>query len=111
MLRRNAIEHEGWTLPKVAYRDEAGAVTAGEPLVDGKPVREFVSFMLDRQCCAVEDLAMHLLSARLPAGIGLHEIARERRLPEAPERFRITPLVGGETLWRLHYDAAGFGDR
>ena len=27
----------------------------------------------------------------------LHEIAPNRRLAEAPERFRITPLVGGET--------------
>jgi hypothetical protein len=111
MLRRNAIEHEGWTLPRVTYRDEVGAVTAVEPLVDGKSVRDFVLFMLDRLCCAVEDLAMHLLSTRLPPGIGLHEIAPNRRLAEAPERFRITPLVGGETLWRLMYNAARFTDR
>lgn len=111
MLRRNAVEHEGWTLPKVAYRDEADKVAACEPLVDGKPVTEFVEFMLDRLCCTVEDLVMHLLSTRLPMGIGLHEIPPERRPAEAPERFRITPLLGGEPLWRLKYNATRFSDR
>jgi hypothetical protein len=50
------------------------------------------------------------LSARLPAGIGLHEIALRHRVTEAPERFRVTALIGGETLWRLQYGEAAFDD-
>jgi hypothetical protein len=37
VLRRNAVEHEGWALPKVVYRDEAGAVFAAQPDVDASP--------------------------------------------------------------------------
>jgi hypothetical protein len=66
--------------------------------------------MLDRLCRAIEDITIHLLSARLPAGIGLHEIALRHRVTEAPERFRVTALIGGETLWRLQYGEAAFDD-
>jgi len=106
VLRRNSIEHDGWCLPKTTYRDEAGVVTPIEPDIDGVPFRAFVSSMLDRLSCAIEEITVHLLSARMPPQIGVHEIAIDDRPAEAPERFRITPLVGGEQLWELRYSAA-----
>lgn len=110
VTRRNAIEHDGWALPEVTYREKADVVSAIEPEVDDMPVREFVSFMLDRLSRAVEEITMHLLATRMPEGIGLHEIERTSRDTTAPERFRITTLVGGEPLWRLEYGASTFDE-
>ena len=81
-------------------------VTPIEPDIDGVPFRAFVSSMLDRLSCAIEEITVHLLRARMPPQIGVHEIAIDDRPAEAPERFRITPLVGGEQLWELRYSAA-----
>ena len=54
--RRNAIEHEAWVLPRLSYRDIAGAVVVDEPVVDGMTLRAFTTVMLDRFFCAVEDI-------------------------------------------------------
>jgi hypothetical protein len=110
VLQRNAIEHEGWTLPKIAYRDAAGVTTAEEPLVGSVPVRRFTNEMLDHLCSAIEDVAAHLLRRRFPGGIGLHEVPLASRLQEAPERFRVTSLVGGEPLWAFAYPTTRFED-
>lgn len=108
VVQRNAIEHDGWTMPKIAYRDEAGAVTADEPLVGSVPVRTFTNEMLDHLCSAIEDVAAHLLRWRFPDVIGLHEVPLASRPQEAPERFRITSLTGGEPLWALAYPTTRF---
>jgi hypothetical protein len=108
VLQRNAIEHDGWTLPRVTHRDTDGCVTANEPIIGDIPVRKFTADMLDRLCCAIEDIVVHLLRRRFPDVIGLHEVALGSRLPEAPERFRVTGRVGGEQLWTLAYPTTPF---
>ncbi len=46
MESRNAIEHTGWTLPRVNYVQVGTGITAQEPLISGQPFTEFISFML-----------------------------------------------------------------
>jgi hypothetical protein len=39
---RNAIDHDGWALPRIEYHARNGKVEAKLPLVDGQPTVEFV---------------------------------------------------------------------
>jgi hypothetical protein len=108
--RRNAVEHDGWKLPRVGYRDDVGGVVIDEPIVDGVALRNFVGLMADRLCCAIEDVTAHLIRRRMPPLVGLHEIQLNDRLLEVPERFRLTLATGGEPLWGLSYLASRFVD-
>jgi hypothetical protein len=58
---RNAIEHKGWTLPRIEYTQTGIIVAATEPMISGQPVTEFVKLMLDRLCCFVEEFTVHAL--------------------------------------------------
>src|SRR5574337_1211848 len=58
---RIALEHRSWMLPPVTYSHTAGVIKAVEPLISGQPVSEFVTFMLDRLACFVEELSAHCL--------------------------------------------------
>ncbi len=105
---RNAIEHKGWTLPRVKYTEEGGSIKVDEPLVSGQPVTEFVRFMLDRLYCFVEELTMHCLERRLPPGIAVTEVPLARRPAEAPERFMVTVAVGGMPPWEITLHSSSF---
>ena len=105
---RNAIEHKGWTLPRIAYAQTGNTVAATEPMVSGQPVTEFVKLMLDRLCCFVEEFTAHGLQRRMPPQITITELPLATRPAEAPERFRVTFTAGGLPAWRLAYHAASF---
>ena len=105
---RNAIEHEGWMLPKVKYSQDSGIVRAKEPEILGQPVTDFVTFIMDRLCCFVEEVTAHCLQAKMPAGISITEVSLDRREPEMPERFHATLTTGGEPLWGLIYHLSKF---
>jgi hypothetical protein len=98
---RNAIEHEGWVLPRVRYSHTDGPVRAAGPSISGQPVSEFVTFMLDRLSCFVEELTVHCLQRQMPAGITITEIPLAHRLAEAPERFTLTLASGGRPAWKI----------
>lgn len=106
--RRNAIEHEGWMLPRVTYSHTGAAIRANEPPVSGQPVSEFVSFMLDRLTCFVEELTAHCLQRQMPTGTTITEIALAHRAAEAPERFRVTLASGGMSAWKISYHHSTF---
>ncbi|MBI4306481.1 MAG: hypothetical protein HY678_09215 [Chloroflexi bacterium] len=105
---RNAIEHKGWTLPRVKYMETDGRIKVDEPLISGQPTTAFVKAMLDRLYCFVEELTVHSLEGRLPPGITVTEIPLGRRSEEAPERFTVTTAVGGRPPWRIRSHSSSF---
>jgi hypothetical protein len=105
---RNKIDHGGWSLPRVEYSNQNGSVRAKQPHIDGQPLTEFVSFMLDRLSCLVEDLTAHCLQSRMPQGVTITEIPIADRLAQAPERFRLTLERGGLPRWNLSYRVGHF---
>jgi hypothetical protein len=105
---RNDIEHKGWILPRVTYSRQGNMVTPAEPSIAGQHVGEFVKFMLDRVICFVEELAAHCLQKQMHPLITITEIPFVQRLEEAPERFRVTPSIGGEPAWEIAHHNSSF---
>lgn len=111
VLARNAIEHDGWVLPRVKYGTSRETVAPEEPEIRGVPVTRFAERMLDRTCCLVEDLVAYLLMARFDEKITLTSVPPANRTPNSPLRFTITLANGGLTPWALAYDNATFLER
>jgi len=105
---RNALEHEGWTLPRVTYCPSVSGIEVGEPLISGQPICQFVTSMLDRLLCFVEEVTVHCLQRQMPTGITITEIPLAQRLAEAPERFTLTLATGGRRAWQLVYHGSSF---
>ena len=107
---RNAIEHEGWMLPRVKYIEDSGGIRAEEPEISNQKVSDFVKFIMDRLCCFVEEVTAHCLQAKMPAGISVTEIPLSQREPEMPERFQVTLTNGGKPTWNMMYHQNTFED-
>ena len=105
---RNAVEHEGWTLPPVRYTRSGNKVKATEPQIMGQPATEFAMFIFDRLACFVEDVTAHLLKQRLPALITLTEVPVAYRPADKPERFQVTLAQGGMPPWIIAFHASSF---
>jgi len=105
---RNAIEHEGWPLPKVRYREVSGVICTEEPEISGQKVSEFVKFIMDRLSCFVEEVTAHCLQVRMPAGISVTEIPLSQRELDMPERFQVTLTNGGMPIWNITYHQSAF---
>lgn len=105
---RNDLEHNNWSLPRVAYDPSGVNIAAVEPLIAGQPVTEFVQAMLDRVCCFVEEVTAHCIQKRMAAPITITEIPLAERRPEAPERFRPTLAIGGQLRWNISYQSSSF---
>jgi hypothetical protein len=105
---RNAMEHEGWTLPRVKYSVDSGVITADEPEISGQKVTEFVKFIFDRLSCFVEEVTVHCLQTLMPAGTSITEIPISLRDPDNLLRFRITLLNGGQPIWTIIYHRTSF---
>ncbi len=87
---RNAVEHKGWTLPRIVYARTDTGVTAIEPVISGEPASAFAAFVFDRLACFVEEVTAHCMQRQFPTGITVTELPRESRPAEMPERFRLT---------------------
>ena len=107
---RNKIEHEGWTLPKIAYHEVSGSIQADEPEISGQKTSEFVTFILDRLLCFVEEVTAHALQARMPEGVTITEVPLPQRdsLSEIPHRFQVTLVAGGFPIWDIQYHQSSF---
>jgi hypothetical protein len=110
VLQRNAIEHEGWPLPRVQYARTSDRVRAIEPVIDGQPVTEFIMYMVDRVCCFVEELSAYALQTKMPLGVSISEIPFAERKEDIKERFRLALVGGGMPLWVLSYHETKFED-
>jgi hypothetical protein len=53
--------HEGWLLPKFAYKENAGAIEIEEPRILSEATSAFVTRMSDRVFCFTEDVLVHAL--------------------------------------------------
>lgn len=107
---RNAVEHDGWTLPHVSYTKTAAGVTAPEPIIDGQPASSFAAFILDRLACFVEEVTAHCLERKMPDRVTLTEVPRQARDQDVPARFRPTLSVGGMPPWSIAYHPAPFDE-
>jgi hypothetical protein len=107
---RNAIEHTSSVVPKIQYSQATASIQAHEPQISNQPVSEFVKFMMDRLACFVEEVTVHCLQLRMPAGLSIQELPLPQRLAEAPERFQITLKSGGIAIWRIAYHQSAFDE-
>ncbi|MCC6265904.1 MAG: hypothetical protein IT169_20210 [Bryobacterales bacterium] len=105
---RNEVEHAGWVLPRVTYKNTGTGVATVEPEISGQPVTQFATFMLDRLCCFVEEFTAHCLQRLMSPEITITEIPPAKRLTEAPERFSLTLATGGLPRWKISYHASSF---
>ena len=105
---RNDLEHSLWSLPKTAYSLNGGQIEAKEPTISGMKATEFANHYFDRLACFFEEVIARLLQNKMPSGITITEIAAPNRTGDAPERFRITPEVGGNDPWKIQYHATSF---
>lgn len=105
---RNAIEHEGWILPKVRYFEVSGTIRAAEPEISGQKATDFVKFIMDRLMCFVEEVTAHCLKARMPVGISVTEIPLSQRESDMPQRFQLTLSDGGMRIWNIAYHQTSF---
>ena len=76
---RNALEHQGWALPRVMYQDSQGVLTMVEPTVDGEAVSSFADTILERLSCFVEEVVVHGLQRQMLEGISLTELPVAQR--------------------------------
>jgi hypothetical protein len=105
---RNAMEHEGWTLPKAIYALDGVDIKVNEPSISDQPVLAFVATMIDRLSCFTEEVIVHCLQMRMPEGISISEIPLSQRAREVPERFQLALATGGLPMWRIAYHQESF---
>lgn len=105
---RNAIEHEGWMLPGTKYSLGSASIKVDEPSISGQAVSEFVTTMVDRLACFIEEVTAHCLQTRMPRDITITEIPLSQRAAEAPERFQVTLASGGMAVWTIAYHQKSF---
>ena len=100
--QRNAIEHEGWQLPKIRYSVTAGALQAEEPEISRQKARiRGVHAGSAALLCGGSHSA--LLAGEDGAGMSVTEVPLAQRTTDAPGRFRLTPITGGMPVWRMNY--------
>jgi len=100
--------HEGWLLPKFAYKENSGTIEVEKPQILGQTASEFVNHMTDRVCCFVEEVLIYALQARMPSGLSVAEIPISERKPVCPERFEPTFVSGGTKIWRIAHHESKF---
>jgi hypothetical protein len=105
---RNAMEHDGWKLPRVTYKRVGDRLEVVEPEILGEPVSIFVEHMIDRVCCFVEEVSAYGLQKLMPSDFSITEIPLAQRKPECTERFQLALALGGMPFWSLAYHNAKF---
>lgn len=105
---RNAIEHDGWILPRIKYTEISGVIRADEPEISGQKVSDFVMFITDRLICFIEEVTAHCLKANMPAGFSVKEIPLPQRESEIPLRFQLTLIAGELDIWNITYTRSSF---
>lgn len=105
---RNEMEHNGWRLADVSYKDDNGTVKVIEPDVFGQPVTQFVTLMLDRIVCFFEEIVICCIQRKLPAGISVSQIPIAQRDKELPLRFRYSLVGAGGVIWSIQYHHSTF---
>ncbi|HSY66706.1 MAG TPA: DUF6602 domain-containing protein [Terriglobales bacterium] len=100
---------EGWNLSNVKYTFSNGVVSMVEPLIEGKPVSEYVARVFSILALAIEEVIMYGFQRSLMGPIAIVETPLEQRNPINAQRFRRT-LRGTEVAWQLKWTGKGFYD-
>ena len=100
---------EGWNLSNVKYTFSDGVVSMVEPLIEGKPVSEYVARVFSILALAIEEVIMYGFQRSLMGPIAIVETPLEQRNPINAQRFRRT-LRGTEVTWQLKWTGKGFYD-
>jgi hypothetical protein len=108
-IRRNELEHAGWTLQDCSYNITANrAVELIEPEVDGEPISAYVQRMLNRIISFVENSIVYSIQSFLPNFIIIVEIPNSERDPDRPLRFRGSLRGTNEREWEIVYSEIDF---
>ncbi|UCC29844.1 MAG: hypothetical protein JSU86_16765 [Phycisphaerales bacterium] len=105
---RNAVEHEGWILPKVKYSEAAGVIHGDERQISDQGVSHFVALIFDRLICFVEEVTVHCLVAQMPSGITVTEVPVSEREADMPLRFQLALKDDDSATWRIVYHESPF---
>jgi hypothetical protein len=108
-LRRNELEHAGWTLQDCSYKITSNrAVELIEPEIDGEPISAYVQRMLNRIISFVENSIVYSIQSFLPNFIIIVEIPHSERDPDRPLRFRVSLRGANEREWEIVYSETDF---
>ena len=110
MLIRNDLEHGTIPSPKVSYTVENSPVRAEEAQFASKLITGFMSEVLDRVCCFVEEMTVFCIQKNLPKGCEITEVPFAERDATAPERFHLTVTSGGRQPWLLSAHTRRFNE-
>lgn len=114
ILRRNSIEHQGWSLPPVEYKILPGnKVEIIEPEVDGMFLSFYSKYMLNRVMSFIENIVLYAFKSTYEPPIVITEIPINQRRPECPKRFfkelRIPGKIESRFLeWDIRYSEDDF---
>jgi hypothetical protein len=100
---RNSLEHGLWSLPRTNYTRADKSVSVSEPEALDMPITKFADYFFNRVFCFVEEVTAHCLQRKMLDGTSLTEVPLDDRLSEAPERFRVTPAIGGCPVWTIKH--------
>ena len=107
--QRASLEHEGWTLPSVAY-EQFGPKTfrVREPEVCERPVSEFVALSARRLFAFVENTVAYTFKTTLRGPLTIVEIRFRERDPNFPRRFQVNLMKPNKAGWLPTYSDDDF---
>lgn len=110
VARRNALEHDGWSLGSVQYSPMPDrTVHMREPTIDSENVSEWVTSQTAHVLAFVEDVMVYAFQKALPPEVIIVEIPATERDRTQPCRFRLGfPRFEAVGPWTLQYNATGF---
>lgn len=109
IIRRDAIEHEGWSLPNVEYRittDQKAEII--EPQVDGIPVSRYSKKMLNRIISFAENVIVYAFKYAMKPDHVIVKIPVNQRDPDCPRRFRLDIKRPELLEWDIQYSENDF---
>jgi hypothetical protein len=109
IAQRAALEHQGWTLPRVRYVETGErSYRMEEPRIGSVPISAFAVVSVWRLQALVENVVVYAMTTVMQPMLALEEIPAADRDPTMPVRFRYT-LKGTGSEWRPRYDERDFG--
>jgi hypothetical protein len=97
---RNAVEHVGWSMPGMQYRQHDGGFQVGEANIGDVSFSVYVDRVLNGAVRFVEDMSAYALRTRLEAPRAIIELPEVQRSSILPKRFA-TALLGDYRTRRL----------
>lgn len=110
--RRNSLEHEGWTLPRVEYI--FGATNSAEmiePQIDGLSISSYCATMLNRVMGFMENIIVYTFRYVLKTSmrpLAIVEIPTSQREHSNPQRFRIDIKNPAIVEWDIKFSETDF---